>query len=581
MDARIDNAEQLVSILGLDSHDQETIGDAQLISAAYERWGEQAPEHLVGDFAFAIWDAARRRFFCARDPMGIKPLCYYYSNKLFVFASEIKAILASPEVPRLLNERKIADHLRWNFDDAQSTFYQDVVRLPAGHSLTVSTRSIQLRRYWSPNCSRELRLKSDEEYAEAFREIFVESVRCRTRSAFPIGSTLSGGLDSSSIVCTANGLLADSQRPLRTFSAVFPSLPESELRRIDERPYVESVLKRGRFDHCFVRADRASPLCEWRRMFSHLDEACWAPNLYLHWELYKAASGRGVRVLLDGLDGDTTVSHGLDYLSDLVRAGRWVRFVKESTALSRRNPRAYPIRSVLWEFGVRPLVPGRVVGGWRALRSQLDRACDPPDIVGQQLERRIQRGNGDATHQHNRSRTLDSTRENHWRALCSPLMSSVLELTDAASSAFAIEARYPFFDQRLIEFCIAIPPEQKLRDGWTRAVMRRAMEGILPEEVQWRVDKANLGFNFRRRLFEHDRAIVEQVVESRLASLEGYVDVQAVRNAYQRWSQQKGMGQRDAQALYRVVVLGLWLETSGLTPSTTSHVPADRDYVTH
>jgi asparagine synthase (glutamine-hydrolysing) len=147
-----------------------------------------------------------------------------------------------------------------------------------------------------------------------------------------------------------------------------------------------------------------------------------------------------------------------------------------------------------------------------------------------------------------------------------------MELADAASSAFAIEARYPFFYQRLIEFCVAIPAEQKLRDGWTRAVMRRAMDDILPTEVQWRVDKANLGFNFKRRLFEGDRGIIQRVVESGLTSLAEYVDLRAVRDAYRRWSEQPSRDQRDAQTLYRVVTLALWLETSGLGTSTMPHV---------
>jgi asparagine synthase (glutamine-hydrolysing) len=503
--------------------------------------------------------------------MGVKPLCYYHSDKLFAFASEIKAILVCSEVPRLLNEAKVADHIRWNFDDAQSTFYRGVVKLPAAHSLTLTARSIQLRRYWSLDCGQELRLKSDQEYGEAFREIFVEAVRCRTRRAFSIGSTLSGGLDSSSIACTANGLLEEDQRPLRTFSAIFPGLPEAELRRIDERAFVEAVLKRGQFDQTYVCADRASPLLDWRQMFGHLDEACWAPNLYLHWELYKAASVKGVRVLLDGLDGDTTVSHGLGYLTDLVRTGRWVRFFKESAALSRRNSRSYPLGTAMWQLGIRPLVPELAVRSWRALRSRSASKGAAPDLINQSFAKRTQTSNGAAT-RFNESTAFETARQGHWHALSSPLISSVMELADAASSAFAIEARYPFFDQRLIEFCVAIPAEQKLRDGWTRAVMRRAMDGILPTEVQWRVDKANLGFNFKRRLFEGDRGIIQAVVESGLTSLEEYVDLRAVRDAYRRWSEQPSRDQRDALTLYRVATLALWLETSGLRKSTMPYV---------
>jgi asparagine synthase (glutamine-hydrolysing) len=564
-DARIDNATNLASVLGIGRH--EGIGDAHLILAAYERWGADAPQHLVGDFAFAIWDAGRQTLFCARDRMGIKPFYYYQSPELFVFGSEIKAVFAHPDIPRLLNEAKIADHLQWNFDDAESTFYRGVVRLPAAHSLTVTAQSVRARRYWSLDCHGELRLRSDEEYAEAFREIFVEAVRCRTRSAFPVGSTLSGGLDSSSIACAAHRVVPETLRPLRTFSAVFPSLPERERVYIDERSYVQAVLKQGYFDHSYICADRVSPLHDWGRMLGQLDEACSAPNLYLHWGLYKAASRKGVRILLDGLDGDTAVSHGLSYLTDLVRTGRWVRFVRESRALARRNPRLYPIRGVVWQLGIKPMVPGSLVRGWRAWRSARRPHRDGCEIIRQSFAERVHGRNTALGNGRTESTVFETARQGHSRALSAALVSSVMELADAASSSFAIEARYPFFDQRLIEFCVAIPAEQKLRDGWTRAVMRRGMAGILPPEVQWRLDKADLSVNFRRRLFEDDRSIIGEVVTSGLASLEEYVDTQGIRDMYGRWLEQPMQRTWDAVRLHTVVTLALWLRSFGMPQS--------------
>jgi asparagine synthase (glutamine-hydrolysing) len=493
--------------------------------------------------------------------MGIKPFYYYRSDKLFVFASEIKAVFMHPEIPRQLNEARIADHLQWNFDDAESTFYRGVVRLRAAHSLAVTARSAQARRYWNLDCRRELRLGSDEEYAEAFRGIFVEAVRCRTRSAFPVGSTLSGGLDSSSIACAANRLVPESQGPLRTFSAIFPSLSERERVHIDERPYVQAVLRQGNFDHSYICADRVSPLHDWERMLGQLDEACSAPNLYLHWGVYEAASTKGVRILLDGLDGDTAVSHGLSYLTDLVRTGRWIKFAKEARALSRRNPRFYPIRGVVWRLGLQPMVPDGLVQRWRAWRSP---ERDGRDIIKQSFLERVRSGDnvrGDLT---GRSAVFETARRGHWRALSAPLVSSVMELADSASSIFAIEARYPFFDQRLIEFCVAIPARQKLRDGWTRAVMRRGMAGILPPEVQWRLDKADLSVNFRRRLFESDRFSIGEVVTSGLAPLEEYVDTEAIRDMYGRWLERPMQRTWDAVRLHTVVTLALWLRASGM-----------------
>ena len=150
---------------------------------------KSAPTGCWGDFAFAIWDARKQQLFCARDYVGVKPFYYYRSGSLFAFGSEIRAVLAPDTVPRRLNESRLADFLIEELDreDEESTFYQDVQRLPAGHSLTVGPGRFALRDYWDLKAPPVLKLGSLREYGEAFREIFVEAVRCRLRSSHPWG----------------------------------------------------------------------------------------------------------------------------------------------------------------------------------------------------------------------------------------------------------------------------------------------------------------------------------------------------------------------------------------------------------
>src|SRR3989454_9825112 len=228
-DARIDNRGELLAALGRGVE----ATDAELILAAYERWGERCPEHLLGDFAFVIWDARRATLFCARDHFGVKPFYYYHApGRLFCFASEIKGLLALAEVPRRLNETRVADYLVPLLEDKVITFYQDILRLPPAHRMTVTRQGVRIEQYWALDPEREIRMKSDADYAAAFREIFTEAVRCRLRSAFPVGSMLSGGLDSSSIVCVARQLLAqDGGETLHTFSPVFDDVREGGERR--------------------------------------------------------------------------------------------------------------------------------------------------------------------------------------------------------------------------------------------------------------------------------------------------------------------------------------------------------------
>src|SRR3989441_814506 len=225
-DARIDNREELCSLLCAPS----TVTDADLILQAYARWGERCPEHLLGDFAFALWDARRGLLFCARDHFGVKPFYYHHRpGRLFAFASEIKGLLVLSDVPRRLNETRVADYLVPLLEDKEITFYEEIVRLPPAHRMVVTREGVRIDQYWTLDPEREIRMKSDAEYAAAFREIFTEAVRCRLRSAFPVGSMLSGGLDSSSIACVPRELLAeDGGGKLHTLSAGFDDVPAAD-----------------------------------------------------------------------------------------------------------------------------------------------------------------------------------------------------------------------------------------------------------------------------------------------------------------------------------------------------------------
>ena len=237
-DARIDNRAELAPLLKLE--DNENVPDSAFILEAYKMWGDQCPEKLLGDFAFAVWDPKKEQLFCARDHMGVKPFYYYLSDETFFFATEIKALFCLPEVSHEINELKVAFHLAL-IDDATSTFYEDVLRLGAAHSLTVSTTETKLRMYWKLDPELKIKMDSEDDYIKAFREIFTEAVRSRLRSAFPVGSELSGGLDSSSVTCVAKKILMSSKNSsdkLKTFSFIFKDFPDA-----DERYYINKVIE--------------------------------------------------------------------------------------------------------------------------------------------------------------------------------------------------------------------------------------------------------------------------------------------------------------------------------------------------
>ncbi len=353
-DARLDNRDELIAALGPSAQVSAQSGDTELILAAYRHWGERCPQKLLGDFAFAIWDRKKQSLFCARDHFGVRPFYYYFSpHRTFMFASEVKSLLSLPEVPRELNEVRVGDHLADVFADSECTFYRDILRLPPAHYLTVNSEGVRTNCYWALDPSRELQLRSDDEYAEGFRQLFTEAVRSRLRSASPVGSMLSGGLDSSSITCVARGLLANEEQRLKTFSTVFDKVP-----RCDEREYINAVLEMEGIDSNFIHGDQDGPFREIDRIHWHEDQAFYAPNFAMVWNIYKTVRESGVRVLLDGHDGDSVVSHGYKYLDELAIAGRWLTFTREARGLSKHygDSPANLLRAYGWHYGINPLL---------------------------------------------------------------------------------------------------------------------------------------------------------------------------------------------------------------------------------
>lgn len=570
-DARLDNRQELMALLEVPGGRAAEIGDGELILEAYARWGEGCVEKLLGDFAFAIWDAGRRILFCARDHFGVKPFYYHLAaDKAFLFASEMKALFSLPETPRRINKERIGDYLADVFSDSESTFYCDIKRLPPAHCFTVSPRGVRARRYWALDPERETRLATNNEYAEAFRELFTEAVRCRLRTAGPMGSMLSGGLDSSSITCVARNLLADTSAPLKTFSAFFDAVPEC-----DERAFINLVLDRNGLDPHFIEGNQHAPFSNLRRIEWHADQPAYGPNCDMVWSIYESAHAQGVRILLDGHDGDTTVSYGDRYLHELARNGRWISLTSELRALARHDGSSVweSLRNFAWHYRGKSFVnKHRPLRGARRLWRGLTRRANGDREAStntSRWEHMLNAGLADEINMADRyrawrqtiSQTAATEREAHFRMLSHPMQALALELHDGFAAAFQVEKRYPFWDKRLVEFCLSLPSQQKLNQGWTRVVMRRAMEGILPPVIQWRNDKTNFvpSLAYGIRTFERDA--LDEVIVRNPGPIQEYVNVNELRHARNRFIDGCAENRSaDLFAIWKTVSLALWLQ---------------------
>ena len=568
-DARIDNRAELLKTLQVPASDAPATTDADLILRAYECWGEACSAHLIGAFAFAIWDEAQQKLFCARDHYGLKPFYYcHVPGRFIAFASELKAILQIPEVPRRLNETAVAEHLLAPVEaDATVTFYKDIIRLAPGHFLSISTGEFKRKKYWGLDPDREIKRSSDADYAEELRALFQEAVSCRMRSAFPIGSMLSGGLDSSAIVSMAAQLKKDSKDRMHTYSAVFDKMQQS-----DERPYIQMVLDQygDNLQPSMVSADSLSPLKDYETMLWHQDSAIQAGNLYFFWNLYEKARQDGVRVILDGFDGDTTLSHGVGYLHELALKRQWRTLVHEVRSHSLKW--GQPWKGVAWqwfrEYEVAPAVKRSAIAS---------NARDVAKKASRALGRRRPAAAASLTWEHlfNKQfsakmydavlpkRKMPTTeREEHFYLLGRPVMQRIIEVWESSAAASGLELRLPFCDRRLLEFCLALPPTQKRRDGWSRVAMRHAMEGILPAGIQWRADKGNLGPGFDHGLLIKARDELNQMIRADVGGVGRFVDLEVLRKTRPEFKQES----MDNNTMYhwRALSLALWLQYTGL-----------------
>lgn len=451
--------------------------DTEVILHAYEEWGPDCLNKFNGMWAFCIWDSKNRKLFCARDRFGIKPFYYYLDGNLFAFASEIKPLLMIG-ASREPNDALVYDFLRWGILDHHSdeTFFKGIKKLPSSHYLSIDLKgALTIQRYWNLEVTGEIESKYDDEvYAKQFRELFIDAVRLRLRSDVPIGSCLSGGLDSSSIVCVANKLMfpnvndnfSTSERQ-KTFSACF------EDRRFDEREYIEEVLRKTHAERNYVFPTPEGYLKELDRLLWHQEEPFGGTSIYAQWCVMKRARDRGVIVMLDGQGGDEQLAgyrkFYIFYFLELAKRREYARLLLEASQFffSREILKTLNLRKGLRYFAL----------GDKSLRVG-DFLTD--DFKQSFAERQPNFGyRGD----------LGQRIKEDLFAFSLPIL---LRYEDKNSMAHSLEARLPFLDYRLAEMIASLPLTQKMRGGWTKYVLRQAIREFLPEKICQR--KSKLGF---------------------------------------------------------------------------------------
>jgi asparagine synthase (glutamine-hydrolysing) len=539
------NAPELRRELSGLGHRFRSSSDTEVVLESYRRWGRACLARLNGMFAFALWDGRERLLFCARDRFGIKPFYYRLDRERFLFASEIKALLQDAAFRRLPNDGRVYDYLAASRQDhTTETFFQDLHQLAPGEWLAVADAgggrpAVERGRWWSlPEGATSLTL---EEAVAGTRERVEDAVRLALRADVPIGSCLSGGLDSSTIVCLMSRLLDGGGR-VRTVSSCHDD------RRFDERPYIRAVLAHTGASNDAVFPDAAQLFDDLPRILWHQEEPFGGTSILAQWAVMQAAGRAGVKVLLDGQGADELLCGYPGYLgsrvADLLRAGRVLSAASEWTAWRRRHGGWPPTAVAGVVRGLLPAGPvrwlrSRILGDSAWLNRQFVRTCRAADCA-----------------RNGASPDRDGVLAAHLARSLTEDLPALLHYEDRNSMAFSVEARVPFLDHRLVEWLVRLPAEFKLRHGQTKVVLREAMTGILPESVRTRTDKMGFVTPEDRWLRRDLKTQIEGLLASDRFRSRPYWQADAIREQYRRYCEGRAA---IRPAVWRWVNLEEWL----------------------
>ncbi|HMQ99978.1 MAG TPA: asparagine synthase (glutamine-hydrolyzing) [Ignavibacteria bacterium] len=449
-----------------------TDSDTEVIINAYKEWGEDCLHKLNGMWAFAIWDKQEKTLFCARDRFGIKPLYFYKDDTKLIFGSEIKQIL-SFGIDKSVNDSTIYDYLVFNFiDHTENTFYKNITKVQAGHKFTIKNNEFKLSRWYNlPNTGF---MQDTTNLYKDFYDLLYDSVRIHLRSDVEVGSCLSGGLDSSAIVCIMHDILHNEGKPeiQKTFTACY----DDPL--IDERPYVEEVIRQTNSTKYYLFPDVNGFLNDIDRMTYHQDEPYTGATVFAQWSVFKKIHETGIKVVLDGQGSDEIL---LGYFSffpfhlkrNLLNPFKFISEFVNGVKTSNLGYNKFMQNLIYFNTGsvrYRHVLKNSSAFAQREFVSSHNRR----DVFNEMIA----------------ATGLEANRLSNLWNISIP---SLLRYEDRNSGAFSVEARIPFLDYRLVEFIFTIPLDKLIQKGWTKSVLRKSLKGKIPEDIRMR--KGKLAFS--------------------------------------------------------------------------------------
>lgn len=521
-DAVLDNRNELLAKLSLVGADAKLISDSQLILHAFKRWGPAFGEHVFGDYTTAIYDKENEKLFLVRDHIGTRPVYWARINNAIIFATDIRAITAIRDITWEMDEAAIGRHLMGPARPPEKTFFKGLYAVSPGSVLQLDQQTTRETRWWDPHNVTPIRYKARDAYVEHFKEILDEVGRDYTATKHPVGSHISGGIDSSAVTAFASQALNERNRNLTAAYSWAPPVNEAYpfFSKRDER---HNILRIGDDLDIKVRFGQATGQSQ-RDYLKWPLELDGIANLSDEVPVLKSAEHDGIRVMLSGWGGDEAFSaHGMGYMSHTIKRLNWAetyRILRYQTGAKKFRPRK--MARTLMDWGIAPMMPDVIYeriapfrnlseGGAFISKYLADQRPDLAPWLGEDI------------------RLISDPIRYLGNLILMGHLNMRMETWAAWSSRYGFQYRYPLLDRRILEFILGLPPSLLFGDGSTRFLAKSSVKGILPDHLT-KHDQANEALRDQNHV-DCWRILQDELRSGTFEGSSNWLDMNAMRTA--------------------------------------------------
>ena len=541
----ITNRADLIERLNLN----KDVKNSTLISYAYKQWGASFAKKVYGFFSIIIYETRKKSIVAINDHLGSKPLYFYKSSNSFLISSQIGTILKMVD-HRSPNYSRIRDYFIFFNGKPGETFFKNISRLEPGSQIFFSRNKITTNKYFDYDLRKKLVYKNNHEYEEHFREIFTHAISALSENTNDnrIGSSLSGGLDSSSITC----MLRHLNKNVVPQSVLFEGLNSQDAQLADERSYVNDVSKKYSLKIDYLPLNNFGCISEYPDAINQNDEPPSLINGYVHSTIFKNLKANKIEILFDGYDGDTSVSHGYEHLFELGRKFKLLDLFKEYSKIHEIYGIEKPnYIDALKQYVLKSYIPNRLF--WIKSKNQSSSMVplewykrlnpnifDPPDY-------------NEVYNNYNGLPIPNLYSKNsqyaHYLDVINPTIEMSLNLINHHAGRHGIDIKFTFMDRKLIEFCLSIPSSQKLKNGISRSILRRSLKNIIPNSIYNRHDKSDLSPFSRTEICNlSDKRIMNSVLNI------PFLDADYIKNNILKNKSENMM------EIYQIIIFDAWLQ---------------------